>query len=217
MSDQTPCFGQWWKSSQFAITNTGGYSPKQVARVVWAHLQNEIANVRADMVRLTEERDSARIGLYHRITGWDVDGQQETKAQDELQRLRDQNATLQDENARLKAELEQARFAAQADTAEIAIAHEAANLLATKLATLKDDADRREREAEEPLDEISSAVDDIETIAQGIHTRLMSDDVPWSVASEVDGEFSLEFERVEKRLKHAHRTLTQVLTQRQEQ
>lgn len=103
MSDQTPCFEQWWKSSQFAITNTGGYSPKQVARVVWAHLQNEIANVRADVVRLTEERDSARVGLYHRITGWDVDGQQETKAQDELQRLRDQNATLQDENARLKA------------------------------------------------------------------------------------------------------------------
>lgn len=56
-------------------------------------------------------------------------------------------ATLQDENARLKAALEQARFAAQADTAEIAIAHEAANLLATKLATLKADAARREREA----------------------------------------------------------------------
>jgi hypothetical protein len=39
----------------------------------------------ATIQTLREERDSARKGLFHRITGWDVDGQQETKAQDDLQ------------------------------------------------------------------------------------------------------------------------------------
>lgn len=131
-------------------------------------------------------------------------------------------AALQDENARLKAEVNMLRehngrmLRNRYEETNQELRRRVADCEA-ELATLKADADRREREAGEALDELSSAADDIETIAQGIHTRLMSDDVPWSVASEVDGEFSLEFERVEKRLKQVHRTLTQALTQRQEQ
>lgn len=48
-----------------------------------------------------QERDSARAGLFHRITRWDVDGQQETKAQDELQILRDDNERLRNTVAML--------------------------------------------------------------------------------------------------------------------
>lgn len=58
----------------------------------------------ADLVRLTAERDDARAGLFHRITGWDPDGQQETKCQDELQVLRDEVTAQRAEVARLESE-----------------------------------------------------------------------------------------------------------------
>lgn len=57
----------------------------------------ELQQARAQIAALTLERDDARAGLFHRITGWDPDGQQASKMQDEVQILRDQVVALMDE------------------------------------------------------------------------------------------------------------------------
>lgn len=62
------------------ITGAGGR-----LKYVVATLKNAIA-----------ERDAARKGLFHRITGWDKDGQTEFQILDELQESRNEVASLRE-------------------------------------------------------------------------------------------------------------------------
>lgn len=52
------------------------------------------ASLEEEIERLTEERDAARKGLFHRLTGWDKDGQTPDQILDELQQLRNTVALL---------------------------------------------------------------------------------------------------------------------------
>lgn len=51
-----------------------------------------LQQAQARIVELEQERDTARKGLFHRITGWDKDGQTETQIADEVATLRTQLA-----------------------------------------------------------------------------------------------------------------------------
>lgn len=152
MSDQTPCFEQWWKSSPFGTINTGGYSPKQVARVVWAHRGTEIDAAHAAdaqiiaTLRAEVERSGDALAIERGLV---------TIYRNDVERHAQTIATLQDENARLKAELEQATRAIQENALT---AMQISRAAAEQVATLKADADRREREAHRALVAIVDAV-----------------------------------------------------------
>lgn len=54
----------------------------------------QVASLEEEIKRLTKERDAARKGLFHRLTGWDKDGQTPDQILDELQQLRNTVALL---------------------------------------------------------------------------------------------------------------------------
>jgi len=65
---------------------------------------------------------------------------------------------------------------------------------------------------DEALGTLRGAVEEIEAIGQRLHTRMLSDDIPWGAGSDISAEFNDDIDRLAKDLAKAEKVLSAALT-----